>query len=939
MFLIQESVLDIFSVMEEVLFNHRNIIEYLVADFYPSAPHLEHFNESTSSVNTKDSSFDFIYKPNYPFVEYGLLSISILKFLLSFLEQTEDTSISKSVFYSTKSSRELVGHLCLRLCLSSWQSLDLVLWETTVNCFIKLLNEPFCSKEFIDSKTVFGTLGCLYDAFKLGCESTLLMGMKKALTVWRQFIIPYCKELKSDEILENDNNLFNFLQSLPWLQFAQTYLYATMKETENKELILIKSTMRKFHLHCKAAIKRHKNRLDAENVRCEILNIVRGTSEDKAERRKSRISERLAGYERANREMSEMWHHSVQEILYNRRVWHSPVSNEYYKLDPTENSQRMRLRVVKNFEGDDHFAASSKRDRSIISPEMKEDGGSVFLPILPDRKTVMMEQLSLIGASSAMEYIKQDYESKISNIQLFQIYDSAAEKCVYSVRCEAVMLLTEIPGRLEITTTHLRFFPDIAVDSRMDSERKPFFANRFNIQHRRPLANLKQIFFRNYKLRNNALEAFFTDGQNFLFSFFGSDSEANMARQNVVAEISRLKPPKFQASPLISRSELFEKSGLQERWIDGKITNFEYLMWLNTYSGRTYNDLTQYPVFPWILRDYESKELNLADPRIYRDLSKPMGALNETRLQFFEERYNAFDDPNGVIPKFHYGSHYSSSAGVVFYLLRMEPFTSFHISLQGGKFDISDRQFHSFANLWHSVTTSSADVKELIPEFFYQPEMLRNINKFDLGKTQKGETLGDVELPPWASTPEEFVRIHREALESDYVSENLCFWIDLIWGYKQKGEKAREAFNLFYYLTYEGAVDIDKILDPIDRRSIEDQIHHFGQTPSQLFVTPHPPRKIRKFSVRGKNEIRLEMLPFMSRLMPLAMFSTMKKDLFQVFVVDLPLIAHVFDITMDEKHENYSYASEEISFTGRYALGNVEPLAIDFPLFWKLRIN
>lgn len=33
-------------------------------------------------------------------------------------------------------------------------------------------------------------------------------------------------------------------------------------------------------------------------------------------------------------------------------------------------------------------------------------------------------------------------------------------------------------------------------------------------------------------------------------------------------------------------------------------------MFLNTVAGRTYNDLTSYPVFPWILRDYDSEEVS-----------------------------------------------------------------------------------------------------------------------------------------------------------------------------------------------------------------------------------------------------------------------------------------------------------------------------------------
>lgn len=54
-------------------------------------------------------------------------------------------------------------------------------------------------------------------------------------------------------------------------------------------------------------------------------------------------------------------------------------------------------------------------------------------------------------------------------------------------------------------------------------------------------------------------------------------------------------------------------------------------MFLNAIAGRSFLDWSQYPVFPWVLRDYESEHLNLSSPEVYRDLTKPMGALTEVK--------------------------------------------------------------------------------------------------------------------------------------------------------------------------------------------------------------------------------------------------------------------------------------------------------------------
>ena len=70
-------------------------------------------------------------------------------------------------------------------------------------------------------------------------------------------------------------------------------------------------------------------------------------------------------------------------------------------------------------------------------------------------------------------------------------------------------------------------------------------------------------------------------------------------------------------------------------------------MQLNTIAGRTYNDLSQYPVFPWILANYHSEVLDLTNPATFRDLSRPIGVVNPKNAREVRAKYDQFEDPSG----------------------------------------------------------------------------------------------------------------------------------------------------------------------------------------------------------------------------------------------------------------------------------------------------
>ncbi|KAL7061393.1 hypothetical protein AAHC03_01162 [Spirometra sp. Aus1] len=411
---------------------------------------------------------------------------------------------------------------------------------------------------------------------------------------------------------------------------------------------------------------------------------------------------------------------------------------------------------------------------------------------------------------------------------------------VFSTPCLLLTAVANVHGTLCVTKSEFSFETDPLNEQNKEID-EAVLAYAENLYCRWPFSEVRAVFTRRYLLQNVAIEIFLTSRSSVTFAL-----PDQAAVQKVVLALPpvgigmRYGLPQSHKTSLVSPRQHFQLSNVTQRWQRREMSNFDYLMFLNTIAGRSFNDLNQYPIFPWVLCNYTSKELDLNEPANYRDLSKPIGALDPARKAFFDERFANWDDESQ--PAFHYGTHYSTSAFVLNYLIRLEPFTTLFLNMQGGKFDHPNRLFHSIESTWSGCMKSSTNVKELIPEFFYLPEMFENVNQYRFGKLEDGVLVDHVILPPWAKSPEDFVRIHRQALESELVSCQLHHWIDLIFGYKQRGPEAIRATNVFCHLTYEGSVNWAKVTDPVLRKAIEGQIQSFGQTPSQLLTEPHPPR-------------------------------------------------------------------------------------------------
>uniref|UniRef100_A0A8B9IPH2 Lysosomal trafficking regulator n=1 Tax=Anser cygnoides TaxID=8845 RepID=A0A8B9IPH2_ANSCY len=513
---------------------------------------------------------------------------------------------------------------------------------------------------------------------------------------------------------------------------------------------------------------------------------------------------------------SRHWQELVQQLTHDRALWYDPV---YYptswQLDPTEGPNRERRRL----------------QRCYLTIPNKY--------LLPDRQ----KQEGMI--KPPLSYL---FEDKTHSSHSSTVKDKAASEHIrVNRRCISVAPSRETAGELLLGKCGMYFVEDNASDT---IEHTSFHGETEPASFSWTYEEIKEVHKRWWQLRDNAVEIFLTNGRTLLLAF-----DNTKVRDDVYHNILTNNLPNLL--------EYGNITALTHLWCTGQITNFEYLTHLNKHAGRSFNDLMQYPVFPFILSDYTNETLDLNDPSVYRNLVKPIAVQSKEKedryvdtYKYLEEEYRKGareDDPMPPVQPYHYGSHYSNSGTVLHFLVRLPPFTKMFLAYQDQSFDIPDRTFHSTNTTWRlSSYESMTDVKELIPEFFYLPDFLVNREGFDFGVRQNGDRVNHVNLPPWArNDPRLFILIHRQALESDHVSQTICHWIDLVFGYKQKGKASVQAINVFHPATYFG-MDVSAVEDPVQRRALETMIKTYGQTPRQLFHTAHVSRPGSRLIMEGE---------------------------------------------------------------------------------------
>ena len=381
------------------------------------------------------------------------------------------------------------------------------------------------------------------------------------------------------------------------------------------------------------------------------------------------------------------------------------------------------------------------------------------------------------------------------------------------------------------------------------------------------IKDIKEIVLKRFAFIKQAYEIYLSNGKSYFINFYNTvyadsfihfiSTQYGIKGNSISNEITIINNCKGYIT----------QKKYQSDWMNGKISTFRYLCILNKYSSRTFNDANQYYVFPWVIKNYDNfldwDITNGEGLKNYRDLQYPPSVQDKRNKEKALEKYQLClyenEDNKKKVYAYHFGSHYSTSSFIYYYLMRMSPFLENLIKLQNYELEAADRMFTSI-NETRRIIINLFDNRELIPEFYSMMEYLINLNCCYLGQQSSGAIIDDLKLNDLSEekkipTLQDYIHFFtKNKVCLEFVAQRFINkWIDIIFGVNQFLPKKKELLNLFPKSTYKDKNDWENRLKKYEKcddcekakklAKIQEKksiVLNFGQTPMKLFDSETP---------------------------------------------------------------------------------------------------
>lgn len=432
---------------------------------------------------------------------------------------------------------------------------------------------------------------------------------------------------------------------------------------------------------------------------------------------------------------------------------------------------------------------------------------------------------------------------------------------------------------------------------------------------------VRNIFRRKRYQKNTAFEIVLINGKSYLIDF-----EKEKICKKFADKIQTITFPLAKTIIFDEPIKFMENNRrITKMWENGFISNFSYLLTLNMVGGRSFNDVTQYPIFPLLIDNIQPKiDSSLTDTnsqtrieisklneefddndddddesdsdddnkssttkaklkssltvshsdfaissslliapsnssqsdvaltssqseaevdKIENKNSKLNKKKKESRIlkkfgiqirdlskniQFEENTIGTnedkeFDEINSEIDSMFNTSPLPPDI-IDRFMMRIEPFTTLHLNKQNHQFNKK--------TIINNIESINEEKTEIIPEFFYFPEFLMNLNQL---------SIDEFSIPKFKSSIQnsfEFIYRHRKILETKKVSKDLNEWIDSIFGNKQK------EFN-YHPAIFESIWQSETSSLTTAEEEIKSMMKLYGVMPSQIFKSEHSKRQLK----------------------------------------------------------------------------------------------